>query len=447
MCVKPTRQNICVLLLAVGICVAVVATIMHGRDSPVVETPLCPVPWRRSMLDVTPTADGFHIVQYPHAGKVIVDGKVISGPEAPGDIAVGTVLFSPNSQRLAYEASTDSIAGTQSKQFVVLDGQAGSEHDQVEWILFSPDSQHLAYMAKDGDKSAVVVDGRAGPAYENVRNLRFSPDGKHLAYAAKAGGKWGIVLDGQPGQNDAEIDPWSLVFGPDGQFAYAAYKDGKSSVVVNGEPGPPYDEVDPDSMVFGPHGQFAYAAQKDGKWFAVVDGQAGLPCDAIRRGSMLFSPDGRLAYAAKENAKWFPVVDGQPGPEHEDVYGITFSPDGTRMVYAAKKGLKWSAVLDGQEDSTHNVAGWFIFSPDSRRLVYVTMEEHREVVIDGQGWWPFSVVTYPSYRVVVDGCPGPRYDFLDCGPVFREDGTVEYVASRDETVYRVTVRPPVPRTE
>jgi hypothetical protein len=84
--------------------------------------------------------------------------------------------------------------------FIVVDGQAGPEHDNIAkgCPLFSPDSRRMAYVANKGKKWSVIVDGQAGPGYDAIVNGTplFSPDGNRVTYAAMKGEKWVIVDNG-----------------------------------------------------------------------------------------------------------------------------------------------------------------------------------------------------------------------------------------------------------
>jgi hypothetical protein len=85
-------------------------------------------------------------------------------------------------------------------------------------VLFSPDSKRLAYVAGAGGKQFVVADGKRGPDYESIGRGTpvFSTDGKHVAYAATLNGKQTIVVDGQPGKEYDVAGKGGVVFdGPD----------------------------------------------------------------------------------------------------------------------------------------------------------------------------------------------------------------------------------------
>jgi len=102
----------------------------------------------------------------------------------------------------------------------------------------------------------------------------------------------------------------------------------------------------------------------------------------------VFSPDSRrVAYSAEMGEKCLVVVDGQAGPEYDDILegSPVFSPDSSRVAYSARKGQKRFVVVDGQ-------AG-------------------------------------PEYDAIV------RFDPAKL--TFDADGALEYLASKDQTLYRV----------
>jgi hypothetical protein len=62
-----------------------------------------------------------------------------------------------------------------------------------------------------------------------------------------------------------------------------------------------------------------------------------------------------------------------------------------------------------------------MFSADSKRVAYAVRK--------GDQW-----------LVVVDGQAGPEYGKIMCGPVFRPDGAVEYLAAKTEEGRQVLYR-------
>ena len=127
------------------------------------------------------------------------------------------VLFSPDSQRVAYLASS----GT--KKRVYVDGKA--EEIEMDFLvggmLFSDDSKRLAYGGRRENRFFLVVDGKKGADYDALGNGGFSPDGKHIASVAKQGDKLVIVVDGQE-RGKYEMVPAGPAFRSDGVLEFLA---------------------------------------------------------------------------------------------------------------------------------------------------------------------------------------------------------------------------------
>jgi hypothetical protein len=92
----------------------------------------------------------------------------------------GTPLFSPDSRRLAYGATS------RNQSRVIVDGKAGKAYDGIGTVCFSPDSQRVAYSAQRNDRYFVVLDGREGKPHARLgQGLFFSPDSTRLVYVAQ----------------------------------------------------------------------------------------------------------------------------------------------------------------------------------------------------------------------------------------------------------------------
>ena len=63
-----------------------------------------------------------------------------------------------------------------------MDGKEGKQYDVIGAgsLIFSPDSKRLAYVAAAGKKQFVVVDGKQGKQYDEIGRIIFdSPDSLH----------------------------------------------------------------------------------------------------------------------------------------------------------------------------------------------------------------------------------------------------------------------------
>ncbi len=102
---------------------------------------------------------------------VVVDGK----EEKPYDgLEEGTLVFSPDSKRVAY------VARTSSKQRVVVDGKEEKQYDAivVGTLVFSPDSKHVAYVARADSRVFVVMDSKEEKQYDAIIALGTNGEGR-----------------------------------------------------------------------------------------------------------------------------------------------------------------------------------------------------------------------------------------------------------------------------
>jgi S1-C subfamily serine protease len=409
------------------------------------------------------------------------------------------------------------------KQFIVIDGVAGPEFDEVfaNSVIFSPDSARLAYSASDGSGVCAVVDGKSQRRYERLRALTFSPDSKRLAYVATVGTRVRVVLDGNEGQEYLWVGAGpSLrsgpVFSPDSQrLAYVGSRDMgpgdlKLFVVVHGpvgqvrEVGPPHGGT-PGPPVFSPDGRrLAYAVLGDSSggsernWRVVVDGReekafpvASIPIDEFAM--PVFSPDSRrLAYTVSYKAPpagevcWRVVVDGQEEKEYSaGSFGLRpgdfsmplFSPDGKHVAYQAAQGGTGNSrkrecfvVRNGVEGKHYGGTHFLVFSPDSSHCAYMAAAPPR-MVLDGKEGKIYERVALPvfspdgrhlayqasergarsqngrtrAWRIVVDGVEGEVYDYPDrlrqpATPVFDGPDTFHFLAGTVRIDVKITTR-------
>lgn len=156
--------------------------------------------------------------------SVIVDDRV--GPKYDG-IRLGTPVFSPDSQRVAYGAERNG------QRFLVVDDAEGPPCEGIveDGLAFSPDSKHLAYAAKLGDDICVFRDGKKGRPYRVATALRYSPDSQHLAYRAQDGERSVLIVDDEELAIASITDP--VFDGPDSFHVLAAR--GNELLLVSGQ--------------------------------------------------------------------------------------------------------------------------------------------------------------------------------------------------------------------
>ncbi len=414
--------------------------------------------------------DGKHFAYVARRGGkwlAVLDGR--AGPTFDG---IGELGFSEDGTRMAYSARNGG------RSFMVVDGRVGGEFEVVLAWQFINKGNHMEYVARTGGRLVVVDDDRVVAAhdfkYDDIRNgaavqasragsgdVILSPDGKHVAFGASRNGKWFVVVDGREGApyDDVRVP----MFSPDGRHvAYAAKRGVKQLVVVDGRESEEQDGIVERRtrtlpfVVFSPDSSHVlYVARRGPKSFVVLDGHAGAEYDEIDEGKascqmwnysdvsvacQLFSADSkRIAYRARRGEKWLVVIDGKEYDEGEvsDVlsalrmYGddgpnhVIFSPDSKHVAYLTRNdGGKWSVVVDGTKGPEYDGIGSDgpIFSPDSRDLAYVAFSGHKPVVVENRN-------------------QGIAYDRMFGAPSFSPGGSLEYLAVKDKTIYRVRARP------
>jgi hypothetical protein len=373
---------------------------------------------------------------FPQPIRLITQEKVLG--EAPEDmIALAMCTVSPNGSRVGFA----SVSEGQTDVFI-NSGKLGT-YDEVHvgQPAFSRDSRRYAFAARTGNGWRVIVDGKAGPLYDSIQNRHpvFSLDGKHVAYSATRRTQAVIVID-------------------------------------NDEYGP-YDAVQTNSLVFSPDSsRAAYVARQNGNWFAVTADSGSIATtpsndtegfDEIARDSLLFSPDSkRIAFAARRGQRWIAVLDGVEHGDYQWVGNPVFDPQASRLIYETKQdGTRRLAAADAAQvrfsDDRYDAFGRVVFSPDGSKVAYPARIGGRWLMVfadaDGtirqnQGNYDaccsetlvFSADSkrsaYVAVRdkkalVVIDGKPGPAYDYILAGtPVFsRNSQRVAYAGKRGRT--------------
>ncbi len=367
-------------------------------------------------------------------------------------------------------------------------------------VAAAPDGGNLAMAVRSGDGEAVWFNGRIGPRYDRIRSLAVAPGGRNMAYIAQQGETFFVVRDGRLGPAYQEVLPWSLQYSPGGtRLAYFAERNLMFFSVVNGVEGRPYEMIVSKTVQFSPNGKrYAYAARRAGKWFVVVDGREGPAYDGVSL-PVFSANSAHLGYRARRGDVVFAVVDGSEHRPYLDMHSLTFSPDSEHVAYAARVGDAWSVIRDGNASARYQFVGEgsLSYSPDSSHLAFAAKSDDRwHPVVDGQVGPGYAAIDAPvlcmdngrtayvareaagatvvvggargsSYvditdlqlapggsrvaycaavavppaqprqRVVIDGRPGPAYDWVR-PPVFSADGAhVAYLAMRDIQVVLV----------
>jgi Tol biopolymer transport system component len=77
--------------------------------------------------------------------------------------------FSPDGKRVAYQAKVrEKRVDSGELWAIVVDGKEQSSYEGIGGLVFSPDSQHVAYVAGTEPKQFVVVDGKEGKQYDGL---------------------------------------------------------------------------------------------------------------------------------------------------------------------------------------------------------------------------------------------------------------------------------------
>jgi WD40 repeat protein len=391
---------------------------------------------------------------------VRVDGT--SGPRW-SEIGLGTPVFSEDGSSVAYAARRGIewrwvVNGVEEPAFPEMTATS---------FAFSPDGKHHAYLASPSFRRTVlVVDGVARPA-DPDRKIQpwdaaplYNLDGSQLAFveAMREERQVRVNLSGKPGPwHDAialETSPgfgaystngpflgitgsqqtppiFAMTFSPDGKhFAYGAQMAGRWSYVIDGVSTKSAETLGFD-FVFTPDGQdYAFLVYDGGRHFLQRPRGQRTPLESLNDWTLHFSPDGKhLVFAGNMNGVTTVWLDGKPVPMDVSVTktknqgSIFFSPDSQRLACCIEdaNGLRW--VVDGKAGpASRQTLSAFSFSADSAHFAYVLPR-------------PESKDT----AIVVDGKVRAAYQIVAAGPVFHQDGVLEFLAMKNDVLYRFTV--------
>ncbi len=358
---------------------------------------------------------------------VVVEGK--DGPPFDGLLA-DTLKFSQDSKRVAYATRTGD------KYQVVVDDVAGPAFEGIGNLspVFSPDGRHIAYVAQKNGGRVQMADLKEVAEAGGMSVAHFSPDGNHVAFAVQDGNAWKMWDDGKLGKAFDDVLDWAT-FSPDSQhLAYVARRGGKRVVVEDGVESPEYDRLGAPP-VFGPGGKhLVYPVLQGEKWSMVTDGKPGEGFDGIAKDSIVISPDGaHVGYvgtrrgAAEE--KECLVVDSHVGPPLDGVDPPVFSPDGKSVGACERDARGCFVTIDGKQGPHFAGAANLAFSPDSEHFAYVAQEGSATfMVVDGVALKDAgSVIQIPPAKTT-----------------FASDGSLTFLAEKDNSLYRMRVTPPSP---
>lgn len=339
----------------------------------------------------------------------------------PGDSKPGNLpflSFNRAEMKVAYSAKD----GDQS---YVYDGDKRlRDFDSAEKAIFSRDGSHFAYVAKDDRKAAtefVVVDGHRGPSVDGVGTLSFSPDGR-VVYGAKLSNKWSIYVEHEKGPTFDSV--YYPVFARDSKtITYIGVLGDKYVVVTDDRQGEMFDNI--SYLGINRYGTtVAYQAKQNGKWLVVVNGRRGPTFDSIEDGPAISEDGSKVAYVAYESSLGIsaPQREGSLrnasyqssssparkvlmiGDKRQEldyattIYGLVFSPDGSRAAYKVRKYNKYY-VMDGEKKCPeYDLITSLVFTPDGSRVAYDAYQNGKALLVVGDtSSPPFDEVYSPLF--------------------------------------------------
>ena len=329
-------------------------------------------------------------------------------------VALETIVFSEDSQRLAYAAETDAgwiivINGVHSRPWtsigavlfgphqefayvaadsgrwrVILENTLSPPFEAVmqESLTFSPCGDRLAFVVTEGDKFRVFVDGKPAPLYDAIGMLRFGPEGERLAYVARIGNQQYLALDNQL------LGPFNLLadftLGLNGRLGMLVRDDDGWRAVIDGQESEIFDNL--GSIQFSHGGQYAYAVERDDSWFVIRNGAYSQAYSSI--GQLIFAGES-LFYKASLDSDNFVVIDGIQGPSLRQIGRLIVSPDGLHLAYL---GQPWKGTISVFHDDIvnaipHALNGTLVLSDDYQHwacLVLDKVDGGIDIVINGQ---------------------------------------------------------------
>lgn len=292
---------------------------------------------------------------------------------------------------------------------------------------------------------------------------------------------------------------WGPFTGPDTPV-YMARTGKKTFAVVGGVPEKSFDAINPYTAVPLNDGNLAYVGVRGKKKYVSLRGKEYGPYDDIdQTDDLIVSPDGkRVAFVARRGTRHAIVIDGQESTWYGMVSTPLFTPDGGHVAFLASRTETHSRVLlfksteilvvDNKETArreTESDGGWLsqplICESDAREYLFAPMTDcasisrakfspftHTEyyvptgsstvlearshdgsvvATVTGSGeivtkTASGSSTTFKKWQAIINGTPGPQYDYVWMPVPSDDENTVIYGAydAAKKAYLRVLVR-------
>jgi hypothetical protein len=291
----------------------------------------------------------------------------------------GTPVWSPDGKKLSFISHKEkkSFEDSTSKgdyytktvvtrNFESDKSSEGKVYDSIGFVIFSPNSEHLAYLTGPGPYisdgvNEIVIDGiEEPPAYRPSQSasLMFHPRTNQLVYLAELGDGNAVVIGDKKEKTYQDIHPWTMMFTPEGNLVYrVAYNprgrefiskgadDTKFFMVIAGEEGKKYNKWFRDVSISQDGKHVVYVAKEDEYWILGVDGGEFRSYDHEISSPVLTSDMRKVAYIVGESARYsdddgmFAVFGDKRGEDYDGIYTpLQFNSDASTLSYGIKQG-------------------------------------------------------------------------------------------------------------
>jgi hypothetical protein len=413
------------------------------------------------------SAEGGHFAYFARPAAsglptLVMDGAGQPLPQDADALDERSLRLSRDGSRFAYLASHASTL--QPRVFVVTERGALGPYEQVDSLLFTWDGR-LLFWQRSAYDWRVVEDGREGRRFASFEGIQPDEWGRHVSYRASEPGHASFCRDGTCSSRDPDFlaERWSR---DDRHHAELLLSTRGRALRVDGREGEPWEEIVLDSTLFSVTGdRCAYWGRNGGWWTLVIDGARA--CERIESpGPIRYSDTGdRVAWWGRRSTEWILFVDGVPLWRQVEAPDWTaFTGDGRRVAHLQNWRNAARVVIDSLPEATHRR----VETPRlgaSGRVAYLALDARlARIVLDGVEGPSLRRWTVPVFSpdgahvawaawssrdrasIVLDGQPGEEFDtIVPGGPVFRPDGTLEFLALRRGELLRVRHDPPAPR--